>query len=438
MLSCWPVRPNPTVSMRYRYRVLAFLFCLSIITYLDRVCISVVGPRMKKDLDLSNEQFGYVLSAFALAYALFEVPTGALGDRIGPRRVLTRVVTWWSAFTVLTGTAANLTYLVLIRFLFGIGEAGAYPNTSIVISRWFPAVETGRAQSFIWAAGRIGGALSPLIVVPVAAAFGWRASFWVMGGIGLIWAAIWYVWFRDFPRDKPGVAVEERDYIEATRSFKAHSHSIPWRAILRSRNMWAVMLMFHFYMYGAYFFTGWLPTYLQDGRQFGEDQMKLFATLPFVLGAIGCFTGGYASDYLARRYGLKTGRRAVGIVGMGVSSVVMLAAALATNNQTAALLLALGMAFKDLTLPVSFAVCVDIGRSKSGTVSGAMNMAGQLGAFFLGILFGKIVDATGNYNLPLFLIAFLLLCSSLLWLVIDPTKEIVLAEDTDESKLTTV
>ncbi|WP_199736730.1 MFS transporter [Fibrisoma montanum] len=424
--------------MRYRYRVLAFLFCLSIITYLDRVCISVVGPRMKKDLDLSNEQFGYVLSAFALAYALFEVPTGALGDRIGPRRVLTRVVTWWSAFTVLTGTAANLTYLVLIRFLFGIGEAGAYPNTSIVISRWFPAVETGRAQSFIWAAGRIGGALSPLIVVPVAAAFGWRASFWVMGGIGLIWAAIWYVWFRDFPRDKPGVAVEERDYIEATRSFKAHSHSIPWRAILRSRNMWAVMLMFHFYMYGAYFFTGWLPTYLQDGRQFGEDQMKLFATLPFVLGAIGCFTGGYASDYLARRYGLKTGRRAVGIVGMGVSSVVMLAAALATNNQTAALLLALGMAFKDLTLPVSFAVCVDIGRSKSGTVSGAMNMAGQLGAFFLGILFGKIVDATGNYNLPLFLIAFLLLCSSLLWLVIDPTKEIVLAEDTDESKLTTV
>ncbi|WP_040005162.1 MFS transporter [Fibrisoma limi] len=424
--------------MRYRYRVLGFLFCLSIITYLDRVCISVVGPRMKKDLDLTNEQFGYVLSAFALAYALFEVPTGVLGDRIGPRRVLTRVVTWWSAFTVLTGTAASLTYLVVIRFLFGIGEAGAYPNASIVISRWFPAVETGRAQSFIWAAGRIGGALSPLIVVPVAAAFGWRASFWVMGGIGLIWALAWYGWFRDFPRDQPGVSTEERDHIEATRSFKMHSHSIPWRAILRNRNMWAIMLMFHFYMYGAYFFTGWLPTYLQDGRQFSEDQMKLFATLPFMLGAIGCFTGGYASDYIARRYGLKTGRRAVGIVGMGMSSVVMLAAALATNNQTAALLLALGMAFKDLTLPVSFAVCVDIGRSKSGTVSGAMNMAGQLGAFFLGILFGKIVDATGNYNLPLFLIAFLLLCSSLLWLVIDPTKEIVLAEDTDEAKLTTV
>ncbi|OIN60256.1 MFS transporter [Arsenicibacter rosenii] len=416
--------------MKYRYRVLGFLFFLSIITYLDRVCISVVGPRMKKELDLTNEQFGYVLSAFALAYALFEVPTGTLGDRIGPRRVLARVVSWWSAFTMLTGTAFSLVYLVVIRFLFGMGEAGAYPNSSIVIARWFPKTETGRAQSFIWGAGRIGGALSPLIVVPVAAAFGWRASFWVMGGIGLVWALAWYSWFRDFPHEKSGLSPEERAEIEATRSYQAHgdarSHRIPWGAIFRNRNMWAIMMMFHFYMYGAYFFTGWLPTYLQEGRQFSEDDMTLFATLPFLLGALGCFTGGYASDWLAKRYGLRFGRRVVGLVGMFASSVVMLSAAMATSNQTAALLLALGMAFKDLTLPVSFAVCVDVGRSKSGTVSGAMNMAGQLGAFFLGILFGKIVDATGDYNYPLYLIAFLLLCSSLLWLIIDPTKEVEL------------
>ena len=299
-----------------------------------------------------------------------------------------------------------------------------------MIARWFPKTETGRAQSFIWGAGRIGGALSPLIVVPVAVAFGWRASFWVMGGIGLVWAVVWYIWFRDFPHEKAGVSADELTEIEATRSFQGREagerHAIPWRAIFRNRNMWAIMLMFHFYMYGAYFFTGWLPTYLQDGRQFREDQMAIFATLPFVLGAIGCFTGGYASDWLSKRYGLKFGRRIVGLVGMFASSVVMLAAAMTTNNQTAALLLALGMAFKDLTLPVSFAVCVDVGRSRSGTVSGAMNMAGQMGAFFLGILFGKIVDATGDYNYPLYLIAFLLLCSSLLWLVIDPTKEVVL------------
>ncbi|WP_128543648.1 MFS transporter [Larkinella soli] len=410
--------------MPSRYQVLSFLFFLSIITYLDRVCISVVGVRMKSDLGLSNEQFGWVLGAFALAYSLFEIPTGALGDRLGPRRVLTRIVLWWSAFTALTGTASSYVYLLVVRFLFGVGEAGAYPNSSIVISRWFPAVETGRAQAFIWAAGRLGGALSPLIVVPVSVAFGWRASFLVMGAIGVVWAIAWYLWFRDFPHERKGIPAEELRLIEAGRRFKAHEHHLPWRAILHNRNLWAVMLMFHFFMYGSFFFSSWLPTYLQEGRQFSEQQMKLFATLPFFLGAIGCFTGGFASDYLAKKRGLRFGRRMVGLVGMGLSSGIMLTAALTADNQTAAYLLAVGMAFKDLTLPVAFAVCVDIGKSRAGTVAGSMNMAGQLGAFFLAVLFGKIVDATGDYNMPLYFISFLLLCSSLLWLAIDPEKSI--------------
>ncbi len=184
------------------------------------------------------------------------------------------------------------------------------------------------------------------------------------------------------------------------------------------------MLMFHFFMYGAYFFTGWLPTYLKEGRHFNQSQMQLFATLPFVLGAIGCFTGGYLSDWLSKRYGLTFGRRVVGVVGMGVSSIIILVAATTTDNQTAAYLLAAGMGFKDLTLPIAFAVCIDIGKSKSGTVSGAMNMAGQMGAVFLGVLFGYIVQATGNFNYPLYAISGLLFCGCLLWFVIDPEKEI--------------
>ncbi len=412
--------------MPTRYRVLSFLFFLSIITYLDRVCISVVGVRMKADLGLTNEQFGWVLGAFALAYALFEIPTGALGDRLGPRRVLTRVVVWWSGFTALTGTATGFLYLLVVRFLFGVGEAGAYPNASIVVSRWFPAVETGRAQAFIWAAGRLGGALAPLVVVPVMVAFGWRASFAVMGVIGLVWALAWYVWFRDFPHEKAEISPDERRYIETGRRYSAdqHGHRFPWKALLKSRNLWALLLMFHFFMYGAYFFSAWLPTYLQEGRHFSENDMKLFATLPFFLGAIGCFTGGYASDWLTRRYGLKWGRRLVGLVGMGLSSGIILTASLTADKTTAATLLAVGMAFKDLTLPVAFAVCVDIGRSRAGTVAGAMNTAGQLGAFFLAVLFGKIVTVTGNYDAPLYFISGLLLCSSLLWLVIDPTRSV--------------
>lgn len=412
--------------MNYRSRVLSFLAVLSTITYIDRTCISLVAADIKKDLHIANDAWGWVLSAFALSYALFELPTGALGDRLGPRRVLVRVVGWWSAFTALTGTATSWLYLVIVRFLFGAGEAGAYPNASIVVSRWFPKQETGRAQAVIWAAGRVGGVLAPWIVLPISAAYGWRVSFYAMAVLGLVWVVIWYVWFRDFPAEKIGVSDEERTFIEENRRFKVSQHHIPWRAVLRSRNMWAIMLMFHFFMYGAYFFTGWLPTYLKEGRHFNQSQMQLFATLPFILGAIGCFTGGYASDWLSKRYGLRTGRRSVGIVGMGLSSVIILVAALTADNQTAAILLAVGMGFKDLTLPVAFAVCNDVGRSRAGVVSGAMNMVGQLGAVFLGVVFGYIVEITGDFNKPLFLIAALLLGGCLLWFRIDPTEEIVL------------
>ena len=187
--------------MPYRYRVLSVLFLLSTITFLDRVCMNVVSKYVKADLGLNNEQFGWILGAFSLAYALFEIPTGAMGDRSGPRRVLTRVVVWWSAFTAMTGTATNFLYLLVVRFLFGVGEAGAYPNASIVIARWFPAVEVGRAQSVIRAAGRIGGALTPLLVIPLVHWAGWRWAFAVLGAVGVLWAVGWYLWDRDEPRN---------------------------------------------------------------------------------------------------------------------------------------------------------------------------------------------------------------------------------------------
>ncbi|MBC7827842.1 MAG: MFS transporter [Chitinophagaceae bacterium] len=411
--------------MKIRHKVLTLLFFLSIIVYLDRVCISVTGKRIKADLGLSNEQFGWVLGAFALSYALFEIPAGILGDKIGPRKVLTRVVLWWSFFTALTGAANGLISLLIIRFLFGAGEAGAYPNSSIVVSRWVPRYETGRAQAFIWAAGRIGGALAPLIVIPIAIAFGWRASFYAMGLIGVIWIAIWYLWYRDTPLQMASVSAKELEEIETNQQLRSKDHRIPWKSFFRNGNILSLMLMFHFFMYGAYFFSAWLPTYLQEGRHFSEDEMKLFATLPFALGAIGCFAGGFLSDYLVRKKGLKYGRRSVGMVSMALSSFIVMIAALTKDNQTAAILLAIGMAFKDFTLPVAFATCIDIGRSRAGLVAGAMNFAGQLGAFFLAVAFGKIVDSTGNYNTPLYFIAAVLFLSSLLWLRINPEQPIV-------------
>ena len=410
--------------MSYRYRTLIFLFGLSIITFLDRVCMNVVSKYVKADLKLDNAQLGWILGAFSLAYALFEIPTGVLGDRIGPRRVLTRVVLWWSAFTALTGTAFNFFYLLVVRFLFGMGEAGAYPNASIAISRWFPAAEVGRAQSVIWAAGRLGGALTPLLVIPLVHLVGWRWAFGVLGVVGATWALAWYAWFRDDPAQKAGISAQEVAEIEGNRHIKQGDHQVPWQTIVRNPDIWALMLMCHLFFYAAYFFTNWSSTYFQEGRGMTEDQSKNFISLSYFLGAIGCLIGGWLSDVLTKKYGLKIGRRAVGMGGLGLSSAFFLAAGLTTDNQTAGFLLAFCVLTKDLALPVAFAVCVDIGRRNAGTVTGAMNFAGQMGGFFITIIFGQVVERTHNFNYPLFLISGCLFAAALLWLKIDPTKAV--------------
>lgn len=413
--------------MPYRHRVLSVLFLLSTITFLDRVCMNVVSKYVKEDLGLNNAQFGYILGAFSLAYALFEIPTGTLGDRLGPRRVLTRVVLWWSGFTALTGAAFNFWYLLIVRFLFGMGEAGAYPNASIVIAKWFPKSETGRAQSVIWAAGRLGGALTPLLVIPLVHAVGWRWAFGVLGMVGVVWAIGWSRWFRDEPSEQPHIQPEEVAYIEAHRTAHHTDHRIPWQVIVRQPNLWALMLMCHLFFYGSYFFTNWSSTYFQEGRGLSEDQTKNFIFLSYFLGAIGCLVGGYLSDVLVKHRGLKFGRRVVGAGGLGLSAVFFLWAGLTPDNQLAGYLLAICVLMKDLALPVAFAVCVDIGKRNAGTVTGSMNFAGQLGGFFITIIFGIIVERTHNFNYPLLLIAGCLLLGALLWLKIDPTKTVDLS-----------
>jgi len=409
--------------MKIRYKVLAFLVVLSIITYLDRVCMNVVSKYVKADLALDNQQFGYILGAFSLAYAFFELPTGILGDIIGPRKVLTRVVLWWSGFTALTGSAFSFSYLLIVRFLFGVGEAGAYPNSSIAIARWFPAAELGRAQAAIWSAARIGGALTPLLVIPLVHTVGWRFAFVVLGVVGTIWAMAWYFWFRDEPSEKSGITQQEVVQIESTRKV-TQSHKIDWKKVIVEPNILYLMLMAHLFFYASYFFTNWSATYFQEGRGLSEEDTKKFISLSYFLGAMGCLIGGFLSDWLVKKRGLRVGRRVVAGVGLGVSALLFLFAGLTSNNQLAGYLLAVCVFSKDLALPVAFVTCVDIGKQNSGTVTGTMNFAGQLGGFFITIIFGIIVNQTNNFQLPLFLIAGCLLISALLWLKIDPEKTI--------------
>jgi len=405
--------------------MLGLLFLLSIITYLDRVCISVAGTRMQDELAISPQMWGWVVGAFTISYAAFEIPAGVWGDKYGPRNILTRIVLWWSAFTAMTGAVSNYGILLAVRFFFGAGEAGAYPNISASVSRWFPSQERARAVGITWMASRLGGAISPLLVVPIQQAYGWRATFYIFGVVGVLWCIWWWSYYRDNPRDKAGVSEEELNLIGAPKTAAAH-HSLPWALVLRNSNFWTILLMYHTYCWGSYFYQSWLHTYLQRGRGFTEDEMRLWSTLPFLIGACGNLTGGLLSDLLSRKYGLLIGRRIIGSAGLGMAGLFMLTTTQTASKELAVTFLALGYGCMDCMLPVAWAVCMDVGKKYAGAVSGSMNMAGQIGSFLSSVLFGYMVEwFGGDYNKALIPLASMLLVSAYLFTRIDPTRQLV-------------
>lgn len=411
-------------ARKVRNRVLVLLFLLSIITYIDRVCIAVAGPRMQKELDISPDMWGWVVGAFTISYALFEIPSGAMADRMGARAVLTRIVLWWSIFTSLTGAVSNYFVLLLVRFCFGAGEAGAYPGATSAVSRWFPSAERARATGIVWMASRLGGAMSPLLVVPIQMAYGWRMSFYVFGVLGAIWCCIWYFWYRNTPPEKEAVSRQELEEIGPAPAG-AH-HGLPWGQVFRERNFLLILLMYHTYCWGSYFYLSWLHTYLQKGRGFSENEMKLWSTLPFICGACGNLIGGLLSDTFVRRFGLKFARRVIGATGLALSGLFMLGCSQTPNKEMAVIFLALGYGSMDCMLPVAWAVCMDVGRKYAGAVSGAMNMAGQLGSFLTSVVFGYVVVwAHGDYNVPLVYMGAMLLVSAWLFTLIDPTIPLI-------------
>lgn len=404
--------------------VLALLVLLSVITFLDRLAIAAAGPRMQQDLGLGPEQWGWVLGAFVLAYGAFEIPTGAMGDRLGQRRVITRIVVWWSAFTALTGAVSGFVPLLLTRFLFGAGEAGAYPNMAGSVARWFPKVERARAQGFIWAGSRAGGALAPLLVVPLQARFGWRATFWILGISGMAWAAVWWWWYRDDPSQKAGVSAREISEIGAPEG-SVTGHAAPWNRLIRSKQLWLIICMYGSYAWGSWFYFSWLHTYLVRGRGFSESAMAGITAFAFACGALANLAGGYLGDYSVKRFGVKRGRRLIGCASLSGGAVLLLATAVSKDQLFATVLISLGLGVTDLMLPSAWAICVDIGGRYTGTVTGAMNTAGQLGGFLCTVLFGYIVAMTGSYHLPLAVIAAMLAFSAMLFSRIDPTRPLI-------------
>jgi MFS family permease len=383
------------------------------VTYLDRVSFGQVAPYIQHDFGLTDIQRGALFSSFALAYALFEVPSGWLGDLFGARRMLVRIVLWWSTFTVLTGLiypVANDVFwpffaLLTVRFLFGMGEAGAYPTITRAFYRWFPFRERGSAQGTVWMAGRLGGGITPLFVAlllyKVMAAgetvVRWRHIFWILGGIGLVWCFFFWRWYQDTPEEHKATNQGERDLIKAGLTSEAGHHGIPWKAILTSTNLWFLCLMYFCSSYGWYFNITWLPGYLAE--QYGLTgegpnilTFSFLAGAPLLFGATACLGGGLLTDWMVRRTGnLKWGRRLFGILGHGLCAVCYAFAIYAHNVWLFGLAIAFAAFWNDMTMGSTWASSIDIGQRYSGIVSGCMNTIGNLGGAAAGVMTGLIL-----------------------------------------------
>jgi MFS transporter, ACS family, glucarate transporter len=408
-----------------RRNVLWLIFFLAVITYFDRLCISAAAPAITKEFGFTASQMGWIFSAFTFAYAIFEIPSGWLGDTLGTRKALTRIVFCWTIFTMLTGAAVGFWSLLTIRFLFGAGEAGAFPNIARTVSRWFPISEQGRGISVAFFGLAVGSAVSVPIVFPLVERFGWRWTFVLVGLVGFLWCAVWYWWFRDEPKDHPAVNEAELQLIQANKdSLVAASHRVPWKLLFTNKNLLAIGGMYFAYGYGVFFYITWLPTYLIKARGFSNEYAKWFSALPWVVSGLAFLFGGWLTDKLAQR-DLKLARRGVGMVGYAVSGLALIAVALTPNRVIAALLLAVAACFQMMTLSAAWSVCLDVGRKNAGVVTGFMNMIGNFGGTLSPIVVGQAVDRLQSWTLPFYIAAGVFAFSAVMWLFVDPNESVV-------------
>lgn len=451
------LQPAPS---RVRFNVLAFACSLSLITYLDRICIMRARPDIQASLGFTAEQMGLVFGAFSLGYMLFEVPGGWMGDRWGSRRVLTRIVICWSIFTALTGCIPAFEYstglsipwsgeamplvinslglMLLVRFLFGAGEAGAYPNLTRVVSDWFPFHERAFAQGGIWMSARIGGAIAPLVVGRLTAQFGWRQAFYILGVVGILWVVLFRLWFRDRPDQHPDCNEAEQEIIRAGRPAHATSHSEhSWpgfRLLASSLTVWALCSASFWVCFGWYFYPTWQPRYLEDvfGVRADAAQSEILTGLPFLCGALGCLVGGRYSDRLVARTGSRRwGRSIIGIVGFTGAGICVLATGFVTQWWQAVVLLCLAFLINDLAIPVIWAACADVGGRYAGSVSGLMNMIGAIAAmlspYLIPVVLGLLPEAYSSVERWRLIfvgmsVAWFLAAAS--WLFIDASKRL--------------
>jgi sugar phosphate permease len=415
-----------TRPTRVRHVVLWLTVAAYMITYMDRVVISSAVPTIRKELGFDMVAMGWILASFNWAYALFQIPGGWLGDRIGPRRALTVIVTWWSIFTSATALAWNGISMAVVRFLFGMGEAGAFPIATRSLSRWMLPAERGFAQGVTHAGSRLAAAATPVLVVAVIASRGWRAAFFLFGTLGLAWAALWYWYYRDTPAEHSSVNDAERELIHGSigGARAARSHSVPWGAILSSGTLWVVSLMYFFYGYCLNVYLIWFPSYLSEHRHFDLKRMGLYSSLPLLAGVLGNIAGGSASDFLAHRTGnLKWSRRLVAAFGFLLAAAAILPATLTSDPHACVAYTCFAVFGLEVTVGVSWAIPLDIGADYAGSVAAVMNTAGNIGGAISPAVVAYLVQGYG-WDVPFFVAAASSTAAAALFLKIDATRRI--------------
>ncbi len=416
-------RQRPT---HVRHIVLGLTVLAYAITYMDRQVLAVARPVIRDELGISLVMMGWITFGFRIAYALFQIPGGWLGDTLGARRALTMIVTWWSVFTGLTAMAWNAVSMLTIQVFFGLGEAGAFPIATRSLSRWMRPTERGFAQGVTHAGSRLGAALTPPIVVVLIAKFGWRAAFVCFGVLGLLWAVAWFWYYRDTPQEHAGVNDAERELIGPGRKRPG---SVPWRKILRHGNLWILAVMYFCYNFNLNVYNDWFPTYLRDSRGMTLAAMGVYASLPLFAGTLGDLAGGWFSDHVLRKTGnVNFSRRWVAIAGFVLSGAATVPAALASDPQTSVAFYCLAFFGLEWTVGISWAIPLDIGGDYAGSVSAVMNTLGNIGGAISAIVVTYLVRGYG-WNAPFFITVGLCVLAALLFLKIDASKQIVLQED---------
>lgn len=408
-----------------RYFMVVGTFLLALLLYVDRICISVAKEPISEAMGLSDKQMGWVLAAFSLGYAFFQTPSGILADRFGPRKILAAIVSIWSLFTALTGLTFNFISLLIVRFLFGAGEAGAFPGMSRAIYSWIPLKERGIVTGINFSGSRLGAAFALPAVAWMIDAFGWRSTFYTLGAIGIFWALAWYVLFRDNPEEHRGISSAEKEFILSTRQERETSVSkekIDFGSLLKSKNMWLAMGQYFCSNFTFFFALTWLFPHIKSEYGLTTVEAGFYTALPLVFGAFGNWFSGWLIDKIFKKGRWNRSRIFPAALGFLLAAIGLLGSIYMDNAVGAIVFLSLAIFGADMTLPPSWAFCVDIGKKHAGAVSGTMNMAGNIGAFITALLFPYLLAWTGTTTLFFIVGAVLNILAIALWFQMKPEQ----------------